>query len=90
MHLADGDLIEPLDTFALRQSHVDKLGVHAFHVGEDKQLLDTGVIADVAFDSRPDNTTTKLMTRAKTLSRAHFSGGTINRILLPAGSFTGI
>ena len=49
MHLANGDLIEPLETFALRQSHVNELSVHAFHVREDEQLLDAGVIADVAF-----------------------------------------
>ena len=42
-------MIEPLQTFALRQSHVNELGVHAFHIGEDEQLLDAGVIADVAF-----------------------------------------
>ena len=36
MHLTNGDLIEPFEPFALRQSHVDELGVHAFHVCEDE------------------------------------------------------
>ena len=49
MHLANGNLIEPLETFALRQSHVNEFGIHPLHVGEDEQLLDAGVIADVTF-----------------------------------------
>src|ERR1019366_3119596 len=49
LHLTNGNLVQPFQPFALRQSHVNKFGVHALHVGENKQLLDAGVIADVAF-----------------------------------------
>ena len=42
-------MIQPLEPFALRQSHVNELRVHAFHVGKDEQLLHARVIADVAF-----------------------------------------
>ena len=49
LHLANGDLIEPLEPFALRQSQVKEFGVHAFHVCQDEQLLDARVIANVAF-----------------------------------------
>lgn len=52
LHLADGDLIEPLEPFGLRQAHVDELGVHAFEVGQHEQLLDSGVFAHVAFERR--------------------------------------
>lgn len=50
LHLPDGDLIEPFQPVALRQGHVDELGVHAFDVGEHEQLLDGGVVAHVAFE----------------------------------------
>src|ERR1017187_3903711 len=34
LHLADGDLIEPLQSFSVEQSHVDELGVHALDIGQ--------------------------------------------------------
>ncbi len=52
LHLPDGDLIEPFQPFALRQIHVDELGVHALDVGQHEQLLNGGVFAHVAFQFR--------------------------------------
>ena len=49
LHLTNGDLIQPFQPFALRQTHMNEFSVHALHVGEDKQLLDARVVADVAF-----------------------------------------
>jgi hypothetical protein len=34
LHLPDGDLIEPFESVALRQAHMDELCVHAFDFGE--------------------------------------------------------
>ena len=50
LHLPDGDLIEPFQAVALRQGHVDELGVHALNIGQHQQLLDGGVVAHVAFE----------------------------------------
>ena len=49
LHLPDGDLIEPFQPFALRQIHVDELGVHALDVGQHEQLLNGGVFTHVVF-----------------------------------------
>ena len=50
LHLADGDLVEAHEAVALRQGHVDELGVHALDVGEDEKLFDRGVVALVAVE----------------------------------------
>lgn len=52
LHLPDGDLIEPFQPFALRQIHVDELGVHTLDVGQHQQLLNGGVFTHVAFQFR--------------------------------------
>ena len=41
-------MIESFQALALRQAHVDQLGVQGLDVGEDEQLLDGGVVAHVA------------------------------------------
>ena len=46
-HLADGDLVELLQTIGLRESLTDQDGVHAFEIGQDDKLLDGGLIPDV-------------------------------------------
>ena len=43
-HLANGDLIEAFQPFALRQRHMDELGIHALEVGKDEELLDRGMV----------------------------------------------
>jgi len=50
LHLADGNGVEPFQAVALRQGHVNELGVHAFDVGQHEQLLDGGVVTHVAFE----------------------------------------
>ena len=52
MHLTDGDGVQPLEAFSLRQAHVDELGVQAFHVGEHEKLLHGSVVAYVALERR--------------------------------------
>ena len=47
LHLADGDFVEPLQPVTLGQLHGDELGVEVFQVGEDEELLDRGVVAQV-------------------------------------------
>lgn len=49
-HLANGDLIQPFESFTLWQFHVDELGVHAFHVGKHEQLFNGRVFPHVAFE----------------------------------------
>ena len=46
--VANGDLVQALQALALRQAHVDELGVHGLDVGQHQQLLDAGVIAHIA------------------------------------------
>ena len=47
-HLGDGDAVERCEAFRLRQSLADEDGVQAFEVGEDDELFERGVVADVA------------------------------------------
>ena len=44
MHLSDGDGIEAFKALALRQPHVDELGVHSLDIGQHEQLLDAGIV----------------------------------------------
>ena len=48
LHLANGNRVEPLDAVALRQRHVNELGVHVLEVREDEKLFQRGVVAHVA------------------------------------------
>jgi hypothetical protein len=50
LHLADGDLVQPLQALALRQPHVDQFGIHGFEVGQHEELLDGGMVAHVAVE----------------------------------------
>jgi len=47
-HLGDGDAVERCEAFRLWQSLTDEDGVQAFEVGEDNELFERGVVADVA------------------------------------------
>ena len=49
--MSDGDGVEFGDAFALRELHVDELGVEAFEVGEDEELFDGGVVTHVAVEA---------------------------------------
>lgn len=48
LHLRDGDAIERGEPFGLGQTLADEDGVEAFEVGEDDELFQRSVIADVA------------------------------------------
>lgn len=48
LHLRDGDAVEGGESFGLWQALADEDGVKAFEVGEDNQLLQRRVVADVA------------------------------------------
>ena len=50
LHLADGDLVEPFQAFALRQFHVDELRIHAFEVDQNQKLFDCRVIAHISVE----------------------------------------
>jgi hypothetical protein len=50
-HLGDGDFVEGGEAFRLRQPLADEHGVEAFQVGEDDELFQRGVVADVSFGS---------------------------------------
>ena len=52
LHLANGDLIETLQSLTLMKTHVDKLCVHAFQIGQHEELLDAGMVAHVAVQPR--------------------------------------
>jgi hypothetical protein len=45
------NLIQALEPFTLRQSHVNELGVHSFDVGQHEQLFHGRILAHVAFES---------------------------------------
>lgn len=47
-HLGDGDVVQGPQALRLRESLADKDGVEAFEIGEDDELLQRGVVADVA------------------------------------------
>ena len=47
-HLGDGDFVQLEQAFRLRQSLADEHGVEAFEIGEDDELFQCGVVADVA------------------------------------------
>ena len=47
-HLCDGDVVEGGEACGLWQSLADEHGVEAFEVGEDDELLQRGVVADVS------------------------------------------
>ena len=47
-HLGDGNVIEGGEAFGLWQALADEDGVEAFEVGEDDELLQRGVIPDIA------------------------------------------
>lgn len=53
-HLGDGDVVERGETFRLRQALADEDGVEAFEVGEDDELLQRGVVTDIAFGGGVD------------------------------------
>jgi hypothetical protein len=48
-HLGDGDFVEGGEAVGLGQALADEDGVEAFEVGEDDELLQRGVVAEVAF-----------------------------------------
>ena len=48
-HLSDGDFIQLPQPFFLRQSLADEHGVKAFKIGQDNELLQRSVVANVAF-----------------------------------------
>ena len=48
-HLGDGDVVEGGETLWLWQALADEHGVQAFEVGEDDELLQRGVVAEVSF-----------------------------------------
>ncbi len=47
-HLGDGDFVELQQALGRGQALADEDGVEAFEIGEDDELLDGGVVADVA------------------------------------------
>lgn len=47
-HLGDGDFIELEQAFRLGQALTDEHGVEAFEIGEDNELLQWRVVAEVA------------------------------------------
>ena len=47
-HLGDGDFVELEQALWLGKALADEHGVEAFEVGEDDELLQRGVVADVA------------------------------------------
>ena len=51
-HLGDGDVVKGGEAFGLWQSLADEDGVQAFEVGEDDELFERGVIAEVALGVR--------------------------------------
>jgi hypothetical protein len=50
-HLADSDGVQLLDTFSLRQTHLDEFCVQALYVREHEKLLDGSAIAHIALES---------------------------------------
>lgn len=48
-HLLNGYLVQPFQALGLGQSAFNEDGVQVFHVGETDELIDGGVIANVAF-----------------------------------------
>jgi len=48
VHLCDGDAVEGSETLLLGQPLADEDGVETFEIGENNQLLQWGVVADVA------------------------------------------
>lgn len=47
-HLLYGNLVEPYEAFALRQTLADEHGIKVLHVRETDKLIDGGIVADVA------------------------------------------
>ena len=47
--MGDGDFVEFEQAFGCREALADEDGVEAFEVGEDDELLQRGVVADIAF-----------------------------------------
>ncbi len=48
-HLGDGDVVEGGEALGLRQTLADEDGVQAFEVGEDDELFQRSVVAEVSF-----------------------------------------
>jgi len=51
-HLSDGDFVELTQALRRGQALTDKDGVEAFKIGQDDELLDWGVVADIALGVR--------------------------------------
>ena len=49
LHLLDCNLVELYQAFALRHTVVDKDGIDILHVREADEFVDSGIVADVAF-----------------------------------------
>ena len=49
LHLMDGDSVEFDKPFALGQALADKYRIEALHVGQADQFVDSGIVADIAF-----------------------------------------
>ena len=48
-HLLDSYLVEFLETLALRQTFVDEDSVEILHITQTNQLIDSCIVADIAF-----------------------------------------
>ena len=48
-HLLDSYLVQFLETLALRQTFVDEDSVEILHITQTNQLIDSCVVADIAF-----------------------------------------
>ena len=49
LHLLDGNLIQLNQSFALGQALVNEHGIEVLHVRQANQLIDSGIVTDVAF-----------------------------------------
>lgn len=47
-HLLDSDAVEAVEAIALGHAFVDEDSVEVFHVAEANQLIDSGIVSDVA------------------------------------------
>ena len=48
-HLLDSYLVQFLETLTLRQTFVDENGIQIFHITQTNQLIDSCIVADIAF-----------------------------------------
>ena len=48
-HLLDSNLVEFLETLALRQTFIDEDSVEILHITQTNQLIDSCIVSDIAF-----------------------------------------